>query len=73
MKAVHALCAGMRVIGCNTEIVSFGENHGLCVCVYVCVYNPFWGILVYVSVACIFLLLLVFCGHNFKIVTIILT
>ena len=35
MRAAHALCAGMRVIGCNTEIVSFGENHGLCVCVSV--------------------------------------
>ena len=31
-RAAHALCAGMRVTGCNTEHVSLGTVPGLCVC-----------------------------------------
>ena len=35
-RAAHALCAGMRVTGCNSELMSFEKIHGLsmCVCLY---------------------------------------
>ena len=40
-RAANALCAGVRVTGCNTEHVSLGMIPGLCgrvcVCVFVCV------------------------------------
>ena len=36
-RAAHALCAGMRVTGCNTEHVSSGKIPGLSGRVYVCV------------------------------------
>ena len=40
--AANALCAGMRVTGCNTEFVSLGMIPGLCVCVCVCVSMCAW-------------------------------
>ena len=38
-RAAHALCAGMRVTGCNTEHVSLGTVPGLCVCMHVYVHT----------------------------------
>ena len=43
--AANALCAGMRVTGCNTEFVSLGMIPGLCVCVYVCMGTLDWDVL----------------------------
>ena len=72
MRAAHALCAGMRVTGCNTELVSLGMIPGLCVCLRVHG-NTWLGCFNVNLLGLHFILLLVFCGHNFKIVTIILT
>uniref|UniRef100_A0A8W4FQ53 Fibrinogen C-terminal domain-containing protein n=1 Tax=Sus scrofa TaxID=9823 RepID=A0A8W4FQ53_PIG len=51
-RAANALCAGMRVTGCNTEFVSLGKIHDLCICVCVC--SPTGGVLMCFSVACFF-------------------
>ena len=65
-RAAHALCAGMRVTGCNTEHVSLGKIPGFmgeCMCVYVCVCVYLSGVL---DVACIFTLFWHFVDIIFK-------
>ena len=85
--AANALCAGVRVNGCNTEHMSLQTIPGVCVCVRVhacvcmcmcvcvracvCTCERLIGVLMYVPLACVFIFLLVFCGQTFKIVKII--
>ena len=56
-RAANALCAGMRVTGCNTEHVSLARPM---ICAFVCVCSPAGGVLMCFSVACLFTLFFFF-------------